>query len=465
MKNMCSAPSGNLKEIKMNIPTKLATLTALVFSSLVFTAHATSVQLSPMDPNFIRNGIDVPEGDRPYQVYLYTKTTNGVEGRCGGAIIDRQWVLTAAHCVDEDRYVYKILAGSSNLGSRNIQNLEPDGSFIHPRYEMKTDANDNVTKLRHDIALIRLKSPTSLPALRLPTQKIWDETISLRSSGVASGWGLIQDQPEVGTQIMQQATMEITDFDFDVPGLDVPGVIYSLPLVGGTQNGICSGDSGGPLTVAIGGVDYSVGIASLSGAGCTPSFFTNVGKYLDWIQQAKISSLTGDSPMGPSLGPISSGWGVRDIEYCQAPYNHVVTGFGGRINNSNRVTTIRLQVRAILSDGGLGPARIKRCGSSPNTGMERFVTLPDGYVMTGFAAHSQKNNFVGVTAYGKLYDPNSQSLVGQTVKRYHGTQGAEVEHKPTNNDWIITGLGLRVYKSNFRGYKVDQSGFNGLSLF
>ena len=55
------------------------------------------------------NGKDAHPHEFPWHVALLLKNKYA----CGGAIIDKRWVLTAAHCVEDESDVnlYKIIAG------------------------------------------------------------------------------------------------------------------------------------------------------------------------------------------------------------------------------------------------------------------------------------------------------------------------------------------------------------------
>ena len=48
----------------------------------------------------IIGGTETSSNEFPWQVYLFKETNSGARYVCGGSIIDSQWVLTAAHCVE-----------------------------------------------------------------------------------------------------------------------------------------------------------------------------------------------------------------------------------------------------------------------------------------------------------------------------------------------------------------------------
>ena len=53
--------------------------------------------------NLIVGGTDALQNEYPWMVSLhkiYSSNSNSVH-QCGGSIIDRRWVLTAAHCIDD----------------------------------------------------------------------------------------------------------------------------------------------------------------------------------------------------------------------------------------------------------------------------------------------------------------------------------------------------------------------------
>jgi len=107
--------------------------------------------IQPFDiPIRIVGGIEAKPNSWPWQVFLFTQ-----ESSCGGSLINNEWVLTAAHCVESNASNFKVrvLLGGHNLSVREIGSIVLDVSriIIHEFY----DTNE----LFNDIALLKLSRP------------------------------------------------------------------------------------------------------------------------------------------------------------------------------------------------------------------------------------------------------------------------------------------------------------------
>ncbi|XP_027697962.1 serine protease 38-like [Vombatus ursinus] len=152
----------------------------------------------------------------------------------------------------------------------------------------------------HDIALLELKSsvassPYILP-ICLPAPGLYYE----RKSCWITGWGTLTETGQQPAEIyLQEANIPVIDNHTCSSFYGVPiegNVIYEIKedmLCAGdiiNQRAICVGDSGSPLVCEFSETWIQVGIASW-GMACvppvSPSVFSRVSYYLDWIEQTK----------------------------------------------------------------------------------------------------------------------------------------------------------------------------------
>ncbi|CAH1173515.1 unnamed protein product [Phaedon cochleariae] len=254
----------------------------------------------------IIGGIAVDPGDYPWMALLEYSSNNGRRFGCGGTLINRRYVLTAAHCVDRRvlqsrrMQLYRVLLGEYD--TRNVTDCiyTPSGAncadppiyfgiesvFQHERF-------DNVNGVE-DIALIRLNSDVTftdyIKPICLPTG---DFNIKLNDSLTVVGWGRTSSTDRPSPVLMKARLPHVPKSACDRYGSTA---LSSAQLCAGLGNGVdtCTGDSGGPMMVErvrdFELVAYQVGVVSYgyaTGDGCgnAPSVNTYVPHYVDWIRR------------------------------------------------------------------------------------------------------------------------------------------------------------------------------------
>ncbi|XP_011185103.2 brachyurin [Zeugodacus cucurbitae] len=226
----------------------------------------------------IVNGLDAGATQFPYQVCLLLSTATRTF-LCGGSLIGKNWVLTAAHCTDGVSSV-KVQLGSTNRTS-------PAVSYTVDHYDIITHSEWG-GQSRNDIALIRIPTVTYTAAIQpVALPKMTPSYSTYEGERViASGWGRISDSTTETAIKLQYATMTVIS---NAVCKRTFGMVSSGEICTATTGGIspCNGDSGGPLVLESSKV--LVGLTSFgSKAGCAkgyPAAFTRVTSYLDWIKQ------------------------------------------------------------------------------------------------------------------------------------------------------------------------------------
>lgn len=275
-------------------------------------AHALEGQCGLKGPSSrIVGGQDTAPGEIPWQVGLLNilgfKITKGEKPKthfCGGTLIDKKWVLTAAHCFDigggrvnKNPSYKQVRVGSWQREVKDVTKIDVDIKTIHtyPAYWV------GKTSVTGDIALLELAEEVNMTSAAIGTACLPKKNEDFRGhkNCILSGFGLLgfdADENKLYPKHMQKAVGEV----WRQPALTkVWNKLWGLIKIvvdthigfgmkeGKVFNG-CRGDSGGPLVCPNDSGFFSVvGIVSFGDKLCNekPTVLTEVSKYIDWIRE------------------------------------------------------------------------------------------------------------------------------------------------------------------------------------
>lgn len=248
----------------------------------------------------IVNGSEKPISYSPWQVALIdTSKSSNFQGQfCGGSIISREWIVTAAHCVDGNTTInsFRVLAGTATLSNTTLSGNFVNSIVIHPGWNPVTDQND--------IALVQLKVPLVLNPGTIEAIGVPDSAALGGPLARITGWGSVlvresgEDDDEDflfpsklhGSEIYINPVNDC-ELEFG-PSYDIAAMICAN-AVDIEQNlfiDTCQADSGGPLATFSSGSWYLSGITSW-GIGCGVGYsgvYTNVANYKSWISSNAV---------------------------------------------------------------------------------------------------------------------------------------------------------------------------------
>lgn len=245
---------------------------------------------APEKNNHIVGGILVKDFQKevPWQVALISADIKepARDQFCGGSVIGTQWILTAAHCVDNfnvqgDPKRVDVIAGTKTYKNGG-ERLEVSEIYVHPKW------NDTGFELDYDAALLHLKTPvTKGQKILLATS---NSDLSVGFPVRVSGWGLLTEGG-VGSIDLRRVDVPVISNETCNKPDSYDGRVSDQMLCAGIRKGgldACQGDSGGPAAIKKDGKYLLAGIVSW-GYGCAREFkygiYTRVPTVAKWVSE------------------------------------------------------------------------------------------------------------------------------------------------------------------------------------
>jgi secreted trypsin-like serine protease len=308
----------------------------------------------------IYGGVTAQPGQVGHQVRLSIRSASNpsVEFVCGGALLNYQFVLSAAHCLAEissDSTVTAVMGVVDNTLATPSQTFSVDTYYVHPEYNSTT--NDN------DISLLHLTSQVSETAT-IQYVQIGTYIPPIGTNCIVSGWGRTANNGSVLSQNLQVTNITLasqescTNYFNSYAGPNggtLPPNSYNpnvdICFQGGTPHDSCQGDSGGSVVWKPDPRDQrwtSIGIVSYgpSECGVKPAYaaYTNVAKYISWIQSIVGNGFLTSAPIS---GPTTSSGSTL------SPSPPGVTVPTAITNETTPVATVKPPSRDNLSNANL----------------------------------------------------------------------------------------------------------------
>jgi len=240
----------------------------------------------------VESGHMYPKGQRiiggseaPSNKYKFIASLQDGQGHfCGGSLITKNAVLSAAHCQGGS---YSVALGRHEWDENGGQKIQMKKEVPHPNYNDRTTDNDfNIVFLKEpatlgvDVELVSINPQSSLPA---DGDKV-----------TVMGWGVTSPSGNGGVsdKLMEVDVNVISNQECGNSGQgqdSYKGQITGNMLCARANNkDSCQGDSGGPLVkgnVQVGVVSWGIGCAEPS----FPGVYARISKAYDWIESEVCS--------------------------------------------------------------------------------------------------------------------------------------------------------------------------------
>ncbi|XP_035205874.1 serine protease filzig-like isoform X2 [Stegodyphus dumicola] len=227
----------------------------------------------------------------PWMISLRRYEGQAFKHKCGAALLNELWAITAAHCVDGKLPNDVML----RLGEYNLYRTDESYPHVERRiYMIVIHPNFDPVTYENDLALLRFYEPVQFRANIVPVcLPISVGNIAGRTA-VVTGWGRLSEEGELPGSLHEVHMPILTNKECEdmYSAAGYSETIRDVFVCAGVLSGgldACEGDSGGPMVIRGEKGHWTlVGLISW-GMGCAapkqPGVYTRITKFTDWINE------------------------------------------------------------------------------------------------------------------------------------------------------------------------------------
>lgn len=230
-------------------------------------------------------------------------------------LVSPEWVLTAAHCIDNDirrRGAVRVGAfdapyTSGQNGGQTVEYFTLADVTTHPNYNSNT--------MNNDFALLKLDGQSSITPVNMDGSSISNSFSTDQGNLWAIGLGALYYEGSSPDTLKHVQVKYVSNSDcMSEYGYDNGEITNNMMCARDTDKDSCQGDSGGPLydsenNVLVGVVSFGIGCADSN----YPGVYARVSSQYDWIKSTICEDSSnpptwcGNTPVeSPVASPVAS---------------------------------------------------------------------------------------------------------------------------------------------------------------